>query len=177
MHGPAAFLQAQALQPEEEPNLGSRSPLDHPKDVADFSSHAFLDARIRRRTFVHTYGRGSCGAQLFTSSGSACEFSTAGRSQPWQQRSQPTWHRRVQIRENWSIASFLCIGAHGISDAVAGMAPARSLVGLLCLTICLTVAHQVTACIFADKLNPQQLAGTQLFCSPLARSLLPRHSE
>ena len=43
------------------------------------------------------------------------------------------------------------------------MAPSRSLVGLLCLTLSLTVAHQVTACIFAEKLDPQQMAGMQHF--------------
>ena len=60
---------------------------------------------------------------------------------------------------------------------VTGMAPSRSLVGLLCLTVSLTVAHQVTACIFAEKLDPQQMAGMQRFCFPLVRSLLPRHSQ
>ena len=49
--------------------------------------------------------------------------------------------------------------------------------GLLCLTLSLTVARQVTACIFAEKLDPQQMAGMQHFCSSLIRSLLPRHLE
>ena len=49
--------------------------------------------------------------------------------------------------------------------------------GLLCLTLSLTVARQVTACIFAEKLDPQQMAGMQHFCFSLVRSLLPRHSE
>lgn len=49
--------------------------------------------------------------------------------------------------------------------------------GLLCLTLSLTVAHQVTACIFAEKLDPQQMAGMQHFLYPLIRFPLPRHSE
>ena len=49
--------------------------------------------------------------------------------------------------------------------------------GLLCLTISLAVAHQVTACIFAEKLDPQQMAGMQHICFSLIRFLLPRHSE
>ena len=49
--------------------------------------------------------------------------------------------------------------------------------GLLCLTLSLTVAHQVTACIFAEKLDPQQMAGMQHLWRPLVRSLFLRHSE
>ena len=57
------------------------------------------------------------------------------------------------------------------------MAPSRSLVGLLCLTIGLTVAHQVAACIFADKIDPQQMAGMQHFYRSVMRCLSPRHSQ
>ena len=50
------------------------------RNVADFSVHALLDARIRHHILVHRYGRDSCVATLHSSSESACDFSTAGRS-------------------------------------------------------------------------------------------------
>ena len=53
---------------------------------------------------------------------------------------------------------------------MAGMVPSRSLVGLMCLTISFTMAHQVAACIFAEQmadLDPQQMAGMQRICLPL----------